>query len=57
MVNFKATAFFFFSYILTVLTNVLPGAQWIRDMGKIVRQTDFGLGVDVRADLGGSLEA
>ena len=40
-----------------MLTNVLPGAQWIRDMGKIVRQTDFGLGVDVRADLGGSLEA
>ena len=31
VVSFKAT--FVFSYILTVLTNVLPGVQWIRDMG------------------------
>ena len=31
VVSFKAT--FVFSYILTMLTNVLPGAQWIRDMG------------------------
>ena len=46
---------FFVFYILTMLTNVLPGAQWIRDTGKIVRQTDFGLGVDVRADLGGGV--
>ena len=30
VVSFKAT--FVFSYILTMLTNVLPGAQWIRDM-------------------------
>ena len=31
MVKFKATACF--SYIPTMLTNALPGAQWIRDMG------------------------
>ena len=31
MVNFKAAACF--SYIPTMLTNALPGAQWIRDMG------------------------
>ena len=31
VVSFKAT--FVFSYILTVLTNVLLGVQWIRDMG------------------------
>ena len=31
VVSFKAT--FVFSYILTMLTNVLPGVQWIRDMG------------------------
>ena len=31
VVSFKAT--FVFSYILSMLTNVLPGAQWIRDMG------------------------
>ena len=30
VVSFKAT--FVFSYILTMLTNVLPGAPWIRDM-------------------------
>ena len=30
-VSFKATLVF--SYILTTLTNALPGAQWIRDMG------------------------
>ena len=29
-VNSKAATSF--SYILTTLTNVLPGAQWIRDM-------------------------
>ena len=32
VVNTKATTWFFF-YILTTLTNVLSGAQWIRDMG------------------------
>ena len=31
MVNFKATSCF--SDIPTMLTNALPGAQWIRDMG------------------------
>ena len=31
VVNFKATIFF--SYIPTMLTNALPGAQRIRDMG------------------------
>ena len=31
VVNFKAATCF--SYILTMLTNVLSGAQWIRDMG------------------------
>ena len=31
VVSFKAT--FAFSYILTMLTNVLLGVQWIRDMG------------------------
>ena len=31
MVNFKATILF--SYIPTMLTNALPGAQWIRDRG------------------------
>ena len=31
VVNFKAV--FCFSYIPTMLTNALPGAQWIRDMG------------------------
>ena len=31
MVNFKATILF--SYIPTILTKALPGAQWIRDMG------------------------
>ena len=31
VVNTKATTCF--SYIPTALTNVLPGAQWIRDMG------------------------
>ena len=31
VVSFKATLVF--SYILTMLTNVLSGAQWIRDMG------------------------
>ena len=30
--NSKAAACFF-SYIPTMLTNALPGAQWIRDMG------------------------
>ena len=30
-VSFKATLVF--SYILTTLTNALPGAQWIRDRG------------------------
>ena len=30
VVNSKATSF---SYIPTMLTNALPGAQWIRDMG------------------------
>ena len=31
VVSFKATLVF--SYILTMLTNVLPGVQWVRDMG------------------------
>ena len=31
VVSFKDTLAF--SYILTMLTNVLSGAQWIRDMG------------------------
>ena len=31
VVNTKATTCF--SYIPTILTNALPGAQWIRDMG------------------------
>ena len=31
VVSFKAALVF--SYILTMLTNVLSGAQWIRDMG------------------------
>ena len=31
VVNFKATLVFF--YFPTMLTNALPGAQWIRDMG------------------------
>ena len=31
MVNFKATILF--SYIPTILTNAVPGTQWIRDMG------------------------
>ena len=31
VVSFKATLVF--SYILITLTNVLLGAQWIRDMG------------------------
>ena len=31
VVNFKATTCF--SYIQTMLTNALAGAQWIRDMG------------------------
>ena len=31
VVSFKAT--FVFSYIQPMLTDVLPGAQWIRDMG------------------------
>ena len=31
VVNFKA--YTYFSYIPTMLTNTLPGAQWIRDMG------------------------
>ena len=31
VVNFKAISCF--SYIPTMLTNALPGAQWIRDMG------------------------
>ena len=30
VVSFKATLVF--PYILTMLPNVLPGAQWIRDM-------------------------
>ena len=30
VVSFKATLVF--SYILTMLTNVLPGVQWVRDM-------------------------
>ena len=30
VVNSKATCF---SYITTMLTKALPGAQWIRDMG------------------------
>ena len=34
VVNFKATILFcFVFYIPTMLNNVLPGAQWIRDMG------------------------
>ena len=36
MVNSKAAACF--SYIPAMLTNALPGAQWIRDMG--TRQQD-----------------
>ena len=32
IVSFKVTFVFFF-YILTMLINVLLGAQWIRDMG------------------------
>ena len=31
VVNFKAAACF--PYIPTMQTNILPGAQWIRDMG------------------------
>ena len=31
VVSFKATLVY--SYILNMLTNVLPGVQWIRDMG------------------------
>ena len=31
VVNSKATTYF--SYILTLLTNALPGAQWMKDMG------------------------
>ena len=31
VVSFKAT--FVFSYIQPMLTDVLPGAQWIRDLG------------------------
>ena len=31
VVNSKAVVCFF--YISTMLTNVLPGVQWIRDMG------------------------
>ena len=31
VVSFNAT--FVFSYIQPMLTDVLPGAQWIRDMG------------------------
>ena len=31
VINFKAISCF--SYIPTMLTNALPGAQWIRDMG------------------------
>ena len=31
VVNTKVTTCF--SYIPTMLTNALPGAQWIRDMG------------------------
>ena len=31
VVKFKATICF--SYIPTMLTNALPGVQWIRDMG------------------------
>ena len=31
VINTKATTCF--SYISTMLTNALPGAQWIRDMG------------------------
>ena len=31
VVSFKATLVF--SYVLTMLRNVLSGAQWIRDMG------------------------
>ena len=31
VLSFKATILF--SYIPTMLTNALPGAQWIRDMG------------------------
>ena len=31
VVNFKATTCFF--YIPIMLTNALPGVQWIRDMG------------------------
>ena len=31
VVNSKATTCF--SYISTMLTNALPGVQWIRDMG------------------------
>ena len=31
VVNTKATTCF--SYIPTILTNALPGTQWIRDMG------------------------
>ena len=31
VVSFKATSLF--SYTPTMLTNALPGAQWIRDMG------------------------
>ena len=31
VVNIKATTCF--SYITTIVTNALPGTQWIRDMG------------------------
>ena len=31
VVSFKATLVY--SYILNMLTNVLPGVQWVRDMG------------------------
>ena len=31
VVNFKAISYF--SYIPAMLTNAIPGAQWIRDMG------------------------
>ena len=31
VVNSKATTYF--SYIPTMLTNALPGAQWMKDMG------------------------
>jgi len=34
VVNSKATVGF--SYILIMLTNALPGAQWIRDMGTLL---------------------